>query len=485
MRRKFLTNLALLLSLNLLVKPFWIFGIEVGVQNAVGEASYGFYFSLLNFSLILNILLDLGTTNYNNRNIAQNNQLLSKHVSNIVVLKFILAIFYFFISMALALIVGYDWSQIKLLFFLIINQFLLSFILYLRSNISGLLFFKTDSIISILDRALMILFCGLLLWGHIFDSPFKIEWFVYSQTLAYFITAIIAFLIVVSKCDFLKLNYDRNFFIVFLKQSYPYALLILLMACYNRIDSVILERMLPEPYGKEQAGIYAQGFRFLEAATMFGFLFAGLLLPMFSKMIKEKEPVEKLVQLSFLFLFVPSVIIAISSAFYRNEIMGLFYPNMTESSPIVFSILMSGFIFISTGTYIFGSLLTANGSMRSLNIMAIIALFINVAINLSLIPFYGAIGSALASLSTQVFTAITQLFIVQKMFKFRVNTKLIMLLGLFSLGVWGLGMLAKEFVSTWYIGFFSIIGFSVILAFTIRLLDLRVIYDILQYKQEE
>ncbi len=64
MKRKFVTNLALLLFLNLLVKPVYAFGIDVGVQNAVGARAYGNYFILLNFSLIFQILLDLGIENF-------------------------------------------------------------------------------------------------------------------------------------------------------------------------------------------------------------------------------------------------------------------------------------------------------------------------------------------------------------------------------------------------------------------------------------
>ena len=50
--------------------------------------------------------------------------------------------------------------------------------------------FKTDSVLSVLDRLLMILFCSILLWGHITATKFRIEWFVYSQTAAYGITAL-------------------------------------------------------------------------------------------------------------------------------------------------------------------------------------------------------------------------------------------------------------------------------------------------------
>ena len=94
MLKKFLKNIALVLFLNLLIKPFWILGIDRTVQNVVGVADYGFYYSIFSFSFLLNILLDFGITNFNNKNIAQNNHLLRKHLSSIIVLKLILGFIY-------------------------------------------------------------------------------------------------------------------------------------------------------------------------------------------------------------------------------------------------------------------------------------------------------------------------------------------------------------------------------------------------------
>ena len=199
MKHKLITNLILLVFLNLLVKPFWIFGIDRTVQNAVGDESYGLYFALFNFSMILNILLDAGITNYNNRNIAQHNFLLPKHFSNIVGLKLLLAIVYAVFSLGVALIIGYNKIQFHLLLFLILNQFLISFILYLRSNISALHLFRTDSFISVLDRSIMIVICSILLFHPFFKPFFTIEWFVYAQTVGYAFTALVTFLLVLNK----------------------------------------------------------------------------------------------------------------------------------------------------------------------------------------------------------------------------------------------------------------------------------------------
>ena len=481
MKRKFVTNLILLLFLNLLIKPFWLFGIDRTVQNLVGDETFGLYFALFNFSMLLNIFLDVGVTSFNNRNIAQHTFLLPKHLSNIVGLKLLLAMVYAIFSFTIALIIGYNKIQFHLLFFLIFNQFLISFTLYLRSNISGLHLFRTDSFISVLDRTLMIAICSVLLFNPFFKAHFTIEWFVYAQTTGYLLTTIVTFFVVLSKSGKIKIRFDFKFFIVFLRKSYPYALLILLMSFYNRIDSVMLERLLPDPVGKEQAGIYAQAFRLLDAVSMFGVLFGGLLLPIFARMIKQKESIGPMVQLSYSLLIVPAIIIAISSIYYNHQIMAVLYKSNTMHSSEILGILMTGFIGIAT-TYIFGTLLTANGSMKQLNIMAFGGMILNLVLNLVLIPRYQAFGSAYASLATQILTATVQVILAISIFKLKLGIRFIFQLLLFLGVVVVMGTVSLHF-SNWLYGYLFMIFTSVLFAFLLKLLSLKDLYQIIRYEQ--
>ncbi len=480
MKRKFITNLILLLFLNLLIKPFWIFGIDRTVQNLVGDADYGLYFALFNFSMILNILLDIGITNYNNRNISRYNFLLPKHLSNIVGLKLVLAIVYAIFSLMVAAIIGYNKIQFHLLIFLIMNQFLISFTLYLRSNITALQLFRTDSLISVLDRTLMIIICSVLLFAGVTEKPFEIAWFVYAQTAAYLLTTIITFFIVLKKSGRITIRFDLKFFLVFLRKSYPYALLILLMSLYNRLDSVMLERMLPGSLGKEQAGIYAQAFRLLDAVAMFGVLIAGLLLPIFSKMIKEREPVWEMVRLSFTLILIPAIIIAVSSVFYDGEIMSALYRSNTAYSSDILGVLMIGFTGIAS-SYIFGTLLTANGSLKQLNRMAFAGMVINILLNLILIPRYQAYGSAYASLSTQLFTGITQLFLAIRIFKLKPGLAYPLKIAGFTAATILLAILSRQ-LENWLAGYLLLIAGSMLLAVLIGLIRPKNLLKIILYK---
>lgn len=478
MQKKFIVNLALLLFLNLLIKPFWILGIEPVIQERVGNEDYGLYFALYNFSFLLNIVLDFGITNFNNKNIAQNNNLLTKHFSSLFVLKLLLAVVYILATAIFGIFIDYDYRLMKLLLILGFNQFLISMVLYLRSNIAGLHLFVTDSFVSVLDRLIMIIICVFLVWGRFVDEKMDVMWFVYTQTAAYFLTALITFFIVVGHAKTLKFKFNKVFTLMILKKSIPFAILVLLMTFYNRIDAVMLERMLDD--GAEQAGIYAKAFRLLDASNMIAYLFAGLLLPMFARMIKHNQKVDELVKLSYSILIVPAVIVVCCGWLFSTQIMEALYHFHIQESAIVFSYLMTCFLAVST-TYIFGTLLTANGNMKELNIMAASGMLLNITLNIILIPKYKAAGSAFASMITQFITAIIQVIIAKKVFHFKFNYKFIFTLTAFIIGVLFVGYLSTLLKTNWIIQICVFSGVSVLWAFTIQLINIKSIYNIIKF----
>jgi len=491
MQGKFIKNLVLLMILNLLIKPFWILGIDRTVQNTVGAEEYGFYFAVFNFSFLFNILLDVGITNFNNKSIAQNRQLLTKYLSNILVLKLLLFSLYLLFTFSFAFVIDYSPEQIRLLVFLAVNQFLLSFILYLRSNLGGLHLFRTDAMISVLDRILMILICSLLLWGNIVDE-FRIQYFVYAQTAGYGISVIITFLLVVqhARKRWLRLNWNFPFLLAIVRKSFPFAVLVLLMTFYNRIDSVMLERLLGDD-GARYSGIYAQAYRLLDAANMIAYLFAVLLLPIFARMIKQKQPLEDLVNLSFTLIITPAIMVAVAAFYYNTELMHSLYPmhagetpamfaHRIEESARVFALLMACFMVIST-TYVFGTLLTANGSLLKLNIIAFAGMLLNVLLNFVMIPVLFSTGSAVASLFTQTLVAVTQVLIVKRMFRFRINYLLLVRLFAFTAGLFLLGFLSRQLPLPWLHGLVAFGVAGIVLALLIPLIRLKQIFALIRY----
>jgi O-antigen/teichoic acid export membrane protein len=418
--------------------------------------------------------------------------LLNKHFSSLIILKFLLAFVYVAVIFIVALIIGYKGDQLTMLAWVGFNQFLLSFILYLRSNVSGLLMFRTDSFLSVLDRILMIVICALLLWGGFTGEVFRIEWFVYAQTLAYLLTMAVAMIIVMRKARFKRLSWSWPFFLVILKKSLPFATLVMLMSVYNRVDSVFIERLIEGEEGDRQVGIYAHAFRLLDALNQFAWLFAVLLFPIYSRMIKIKQDLGKMVRLPYALLITTAIMVVTGSFFYRVEIMEWLYPreefeletefaaNLSQSAQ-VFGILMFGFLG-STTMYVFSTLLTANGNLKQLNLIALSGIIVNFAINIILIPRLQATGAAYACLVTQLFTAGAYLMMAQYFFRFKVDVKFIASLFLFTSLVIGFNLASKELTFHWLISFSIMTGASLITAFMLRLINIPEIFKLIKEK---
>ncbi|MBM77493.1 MAG: hypothetical protein CL846_03350 [Crocinitomicaceae bacterium] len=483
MKKKFVSNLILVLFLNLLIKPFYILGIDAEVLKITelnNPGSYGNYFSLLSLTFILNIFLDLGVNNFNTRNIAQNSQLITKHFSRIFSLRLLLGGIYLFILLIIGFSLNYSNYQIKWLILLGFNQILIAIILFFRSNLSALLKFKEDSIISVTDRLLLIIFCGLILWGHVFENKITIEIFILTQTLAYSLTAIISFVLVYRHVRIFKLSWDVPFFLMIIKKSFPFALLIFLMSIYYYSDAVMLERI--HPRGDVESASYAHGYRFFMAFNMIGFLFASLLLPIFSKMLKNKEDIKSITWLSFKLIFCFSIIIGISVWFFSNDILNWRYQLINEQlshSSKSFEWLCLSFIAISC-TYIFGTLLTAKGEMKFLNILAGIGVLINIILNIILIPINGAEGAAFASMITQYFTLIFQLIIFIKLFGLKLKFEKLFQILIFSIVCCITPLFYSLFEMKWPYSFIlSIISMSAF-AFIIQLIKIKDSLKLLQ-----
>ena len=422
MQKTFLSSLLITIFLNLLIKPLALFGIDATVQNRVGPEEYGLYFSLLNLSVILNMLLDLGINNYTIKSIAQKPDIAKRYFGKIFTFRLILFLIYFSALMLFAFVLNYSSKAIFIMTILGINQFFVMSTAYCRSHFSGFHFFKLDALISVLDRFLLILIGGMFLFSSFTKMKMTIELFVWIQFFCYFSTFCVALFLLLKHVEKPFINWDLNFSLNFIKKSLPYAVLIVLMTLYTRMDGVMLERI--HPNGAYESGIFAQGFRLLDALYMFGMIFAGLLFPMFSKQLKNDiDGVKPLLKSSGNLLMSGAILIVVVTVFNANFLLGLIYDKASESVP-AFQWLMFGFLAICMN-FIFGTLLTANGNLRLLNISSAFGIILNVGLNFYLIPEYGAAGSAFASFVTQTFISLIQFIYCLKVFKLAVSLKTI------------------------------------------------------------
>jgi len=414
LRRKFLVNIVFLLTVSLIIKAFWVLGIDRTVQNIAGEEAYGFYFSLFSFSVIFTLVLDMGLSGFNNRAVSADPSRVRLYFGNVLLLRLALTVLYFAVTLTAAWLMGYSGSQISLLLILMLNQFMASLTLWLRSNISGMQYLILDSLLSVADRLLMIIICSLLLWGGLTDSPFRIEWFVWSQTVAYFTVMVISFVTVIRRGGVSAIRPDMAVLKGIIVSGLPYAFVVFTMTIYWRIDSVLIERLLSD--GAVQAGYYAQAFRLFDAFSMIPVMFGGLLLPIFSKEHAAGNDITPLASMASGMLLAPVGIIAVTAATFPEEILDLLYTSSVESAVQPFRLLMITLIPVGL-TYIYSTMLTAAGFIRQLGIITSAALAVNLSLNMLLIPSFAGTGAAAASLAAQLIVASLSIITVHRSMK--------------------------------------------------------------------
>ncbi len=402
MKRKFLVNILFLLTVSIVVKGVWVLGIDRTVQNVVGEAAYGGYFSLFSFSILFTMLLDMGLSGFSKRSVSADPATLRLYFGNILLLRLMLVAAYGAVTLGGALLAGYDRQQLSLLLLLMLNQVMASMIIWLRSNISGMQLLFTDTLFSVADRLIMIIICSMLLLRAGPASPFRIGWFVLAQTVAYFIVMSAAFLFVVIRGGVSMVRYDRGLLREVTLTGLPYAAVALSMTLYWRIDSVLIERMMSD--GAASAGAYAQPFRLFDAIAMIPVMFGGMLLPLMTRGLSSGKDIAPLTRMAGRLLLVPLGIGAVTLASWPSGLLEMLYRAPAAGAAEAFPLLMAALI--PTGvTYIGSTILTAAGKLKILAAITMTGLLLNLLLNVTLIPAIGISGAAVSALATQTAVA--------------------------------------------------------------------------------
>ena len=397
LRQVFARNLLFVLGVNLLVKPVWIFAIDRTVQNKVGHEAFGTYQPLFNLCLIFQILLDFGINSYNSKTISEAPALLQRRFPPMLTARLLLIGVYALVVFAAALLAGFHHpADLALLGGIILMQAFNYLMMFFRSNVAALQRFRLDGLLSVADRGLMIIVCGLLLLVPATAARFSIFTFVWVQLSCYALAALLALLALkrISRIR-IRFSFRPAELWVIMRQSFPYALLVFLMAIYMRSDSLLIER-LSGAAGREQAGIYAAAYRPLDAFNMLAVLLAGILLPLFGRMLAQKENPAVIVRLCMNLLFPLSLLMVALSVFYGTAIMQLLYPAADAYEGLVFSCLMTA-VPGYTILYIYSTLLTAAGKLKTLHLISFLGIVVNVGLNLVLVPRYAALGAAVSA----------------------------------------------------------------------------------------
>jgi O-antigen/teichoic acid export membrane protein len=392
----FFKGISFLLVLNVLVKPIWIFFIDRQIQNQVGHEAYGKYFAVLSLSYILIFIADAGLTNMMNQRLA-NHEIF--HVRQYLKFKLILSAFYLIACCFIAWIT--NMQQWEILFYVIGIQLLTSLFVFLRNIITAHQLFTADAWFSVTDKALVILLCaGFIYYPTAFGS-ISITLFLKIQFFCTAFAALVAFLFLAKQQ--LLVSGSRENVSAIVKAVAPFAAIILLMSMHYRMDGFLLERI--HSNGAYETGVYAMGYRLLDATNMVGYLAASFLVPFIARHQQQKQVVENAIaNIRHVLIFFGIGIASFSLMFAPWIEQLLYHSNDAYHSKVIQLCVAALPAYLLV--HVYGSVLTATAKFKAFILILVASVVINVILNLVFIPSMGALGCCVAALVSQYFCAL-------------------------------------------------------------------------------
>jgi O-antigen/teichoic acid export membrane protein len=386
---RFHKSVGLLLLLNLLLKPLWVFVVDRNIQLHFGNETYGQYYSLVNLSLIFTVWIDFGLTNYFIANNAHHGtQLKSIQLNTILIAKLLGTVFYFTVTVFSFFVLS-D-TQFILLVILCFIQIVNSYFISLRAALQSKQDFKVDTFFSLFDKSLAFIIMLIVLFTPFLITRLDIFHYASIQLLCLLASCILLYFYIEFKNkNIIKIGLSLKSVFSVIHKASSYALVIICMSVLLRSDVFLLKFLK----GNIANGEYAYGLRFFDTLNNFGYLIISYLFPFLCFHFSNKPLIQKTVTQYGNY---GSITISVGILFFfflRHPICEILYKQHNDT--VITIVLFCCIAFLGTWwVHVYGTLLTAGKYLRSLILVTISAIIVSVTLNLTFIPLYGALAAA-------------------------------------------------------------------------------------------
>jgi len=179
-----------------------------------------------------------------------------------------------------------------------------------------------------------------------------------------------------------------------LSQSWPFIISGIFISLYMKIDQAMIGYML----GLHDVGLYAAAARLSE---LWYFIPATIVMSLLPAIIKAKNSgkvnYESLLEYLYLAMIMGALIISIIMSFFSENIVLLIYGKEFQDASAVLTIHVWSSVFIFFNI-IFSQWILIEGLQRLKVYIDLVAVIVNIFLNLLLIPIWGVSGAAIATL---------------------------------------------------------------------------------------
>ncbi len=376
--------------LNLLIKTAWIL-VNNMVQNEIGHTRFGLYLALYSFGFLFLALADMGINQYTTKTLAAQPDLLRRLFPSLFSLKVAFSMVYPLLMVGAGWLVGYRGEELWLLLLLCIVHSLLQINFFFRANFQAFQRFRFDALASVLDRILMLgIVIALLL------TEINLEAYILAYLVSAGVTMIVLYFFVLRIFGFIRPTWDAASMGQLLKLSFPFALITILYSINDKVDQVLLERLIGGEEGKLETGIYGGAYRWVDAVMMYLWTVLPIFFAKFAHHVDDPKALGRLLAFGQPIAAIPMLFAGMFGLIYGEKLLFQFtatspddLAKMTLCLRILFAAVLVNGIFA-----IYSTLLTSTNHERFVSRMIAVSIVMNITLNCIFIPRYGALAAA-------------------------------------------------------------------------------------------
>lgn len=361
------------------------------LTHYLNHADYGIYTFSLVFVTLFGTLADWGLTLITVREASKNSQEAHKIIGNVLVIRLVLALIAAVLAIAVINFSGYD-ATTKL-----VTTIASMYLLALSLKTSFQIIFQTKlamqnwAISEVAANGLTIVLLLMLMAARA-GLPEIVLAFLAGDFLAAGVAAYLG-----NRLLPLKFSFVRPGTKYLLWEALPMGAILVVFTIYNRIDTVILSYFK----GVDAVADYGLAYRVFEVVVLGAAFFANSILPIISNLAQtDRERLKIFFRKSYVILLFFGMAAAAVTYILAPLGIGILGGAKYAGSVVALRILSLSLI-VSYFNHLNGYMLIALGKQWNSLVIALVALVINVVLNLIFIPIYSFPAAALITFVTE------------------------------------------------------------------------------------
>jgi O-antigen/teichoic acid export membrane protein len=383
------------------------FIIFVYVARQLGNAIFGRFNFAYSFSLIAVIFTDIGINYMIIREISRKKELLNKFITNSFLIKTALGIAVFALSVIGLNAMNYPKETRILVYLFLLYMFLRSGTEFLFSVFKAFERMHYEALIKILGIALLLIFGigSLMLTKNIVVLGIL-------YVAVEFLVFLAAFAVVMAKFVKIKLDIDFEFVKKIITLAFPFTLAVVFAGIYFYIDTIMLSLMK----GDVPVGIYSASYNIALALLFIPGMYTFAIYPILSSNYEKfRKKVAFIYERSFKYLYILGLPISFGLFIMARNII-LFVYGQSYAPSITALKILAWFILFKFLSYLTGTVLSSINKQKFRTYGQGTAAFLNLGLNLALIPKYSFIGAGIATLASEIFLFLLTFIFVHRHF---------------------------------------------------------------------